>query len=137
MKINGISRWIEFSYKRCPKFYYKCGIIGHRERSCINRSHTSGKAQEEQYGAWMKANGDRIGSSVVKSATNHDHFKQIKRLGSKETRDQTVQIFNEIIEVARMVEKMTNGTSLSMQVSKVKYVMLEEEIRKIKIGRMS
>ncbi|XP_027103144.1 uncharacterized protein [Coffea arabica] len=34
VKVNGALKWLNFRYERCPDFCYKCGMVGHGEKSC-------------------------------------------------------------------------------------------------------
>lgn len=56
VKLNGVAIFAEFRYEKCPDFCYKCGRIGHGEKSCkFDKEHRTG-VKEEQYGAWLRAN---------------------------------------------------------------------------------
>ncbi|XP_071928123.1 uncharacterized protein [Coffea arabica] len=61
VKVNGALKWLNFRYERCLDFYFKCGIVGHGEKSCKAIIQISRGKQEHQYGPWMRAN---IGKSL-------------------------------------------------------------------------
>lgn len=33
VKMNGIMKWIDFHFEKCPDFYYCCGLMGHNEKN--------------------------------------------------------------------------------------------------------
>ena len=55
IEVAGVAKWVQFKYERCPDFCYRCGRIGHSERSCgMGVSGREGK-RDNQYGNWMRA----------------------------------------------------------------------------------
>ena len=54
MKHNGVKVWAEFKYEKCLDFYYKCGIIGHGDKTCNFEEKTGTPLRDGQYGAWLK-----------------------------------------------------------------------------------
>ena len=56
------SRWVEFKYERLPVFCYLCGRLDHDEKECIEwiRRAVPLKAEDKQYGPWLRANPDRL-----------------------------------------------------------------------------
>ncbi|XP_027158430.1 uncharacterized protein LOC113760055 [Coffea eugenioides] len=56
VKVNGALKWLNFRYERCPEFCYKCGVIGHGEKSCKEVIQICKGKQEHQYGPWLRAN---------------------------------------------------------------------------------
>ena len=57
VKMNGVGRWIDFKYEKCPDFCYCCGRMGHNERNCKDKGLYLHK--ESQYGVWLKASGPK------------------------------------------------------------------------------
>ncbi|XP_071933726.1 uncharacterized protein [Coffea arabica] len=55
INFNGKQIWVEFRYEKCPDFCYKCGIIGHGDKTCKTTVEKEQNQREEQYGAWMRA----------------------------------------------------------------------------------
>ncbi|XP_027152214.1 uncharacterized protein LOC113752292 [Coffea eugenioides] len=55
VQLNGTIKWLSFRYERCPDFCYKCGIVGHSERSCKAEVRLGKDKQDNQYGPWMRA----------------------------------------------------------------------------------
>ena len=55
VKVNGILKWLNFRFERCPDFCYKCGVIGHGEKKCKALIQVSKGKQEHQYGPRMRA----------------------------------------------------------------------------------
>ena len=53
VKSNGMVRWIEFKYEKCPDFYFCYGMVGHSERNCGRKGLA--KEREPQYGNWLRA----------------------------------------------------------------------------------
>ena len=56
VKVNGVLKWLNFRYERCPDICYKHGVVGHGEKSCKEVIQISKRKQEHQYGPWMRAN---------------------------------------------------------------------------------
>ncbi|XP_075669675.1 uncharacterized protein LOC142639366 [Castanea sativa] len=61
------SRWVEFKYERLPVFCYLYGRIDHDEKKCIEWLRSAGlmKAEDKQYGPWLRAIPDRLQKSHV------------------------------------------------------------------------
>ncbi|KAK9998771.1 hypothetical protein SO802_018374 [Lithocarpus litseifolius] len=55
-------RWVDFKYERLPIFCYCCGKADHDERDCIQwmQSKETFKAEDKQFGAWLRASPDRL-----------------------------------------------------------------------------
>ncbi|KAL3518801.1 hypothetical protein ACH5RR_021390 [Cinchona calisaya] len=64
-RLEGELRWPNFTYERLPDFCYQCGIIGHFEKSCVQRSTRTSHSDRPQYGSWLKAN---MGSKLLDAA---------------------------------------------------------------------
>ena len=63
VRIGGPSTvWVEFKYERLPIFCYWCGKVDHDERDCMLwiRSKEVLKADEKQYGPWLRAPQERL-----------------------------------------------------------------------------
>ncbi|XP_027071609.1 uncharacterized protein [Coffea arabica] len=78
IKVAGIAKWIQFKYERCPDFCYKCGRIGHSERSCSMVVCGREGQKDNQYEIWMRAgygNGpksvQKTNSSVIFNPQRH------------------------------------------------------------------
>ena len=56
------SCWVSFRYERLPIFCYWCSKLNHDEKDCRIwiRSNRSLQQQDQQYGAWLRANSDRL-----------------------------------------------------------------------------
>nr|XP_027083698.1 uncharacterized protein LOC113705999 [Coffea arabica] len=59
VQIAGSLKWVAFKYERCPDFCYKCGIVGHGERTCKESITVPEGLLENQYGPWMRAGNNR------------------------------------------------------------------------------
>ncbi|XP_027184311.1 uncharacterized protein LOC113782635 [Coffea eugenioides] len=57
VRMNGVMKWIEFRYEKCPDFCYCCGKLGHNEKNCNMKGNYLEK--ETQFGAWMRASNAR------------------------------------------------------------------------------
>lgn len=55
VKMEGITKWAKFRYERCPDFCYRCGRIGHSDKTCQGRDRWQQEHQGNQYGPWMRA----------------------------------------------------------------------------------
>ncbi|KAL0008718.1 hypothetical protein SO802_010220 [Lithocarpus litseifolius] len=55
-------RWVDFKYERLPIFCYWCCKVDHDERDCIQwmRIKEMLKAEDKQFGAWLRASPDRL-----------------------------------------------------------------------------
>ncbi|KAK7828558.1 hypothetical protein CFP56_030115 [Quercus suber] len=55
-------KWVDFRYERLPIFCYWCGKVDHDERDCTQwlRSKESLRAEDKQFGAWLRASQDRL-----------------------------------------------------------------------------
>ena len=53
--------WVDFKYERLPIFCYWCGKVDHDERDCLLwiRSKETLRAEDKQFGPWMRATQDR------------------------------------------------------------------------------
>ena len=54
--------WVEFKYERLPIFCYRCGKVDHDERDCLLwiRSKEILRAEDKQYGPWLRATQERL-----------------------------------------------------------------------------
>ncbi|XP_075674845.1 uncharacterized protein At4g02000-like [Castanea sativa] len=54
--------WVDFKYERLPIFCYWCGLVDHDEKDCMQwmRSKESLRAEDKQYGPWLRAVPDRV-----------------------------------------------------------------------------
>ncbi|KAL3533733.1 hypothetical protein ACH5RR_007254 [Cinchona calisaya] len=80
VRMNGISKWIQFRYERCPNFCYKYGIIGHVERVCPKENSERSKGSRTQFGVWMRA--INLKTTLKKKSLSNNHMRT--RLKSKE-----------------------------------------------------
>ena len=63
VRVGGLSAvWVEFKYERLFIFCYWCGKVDHDERDCMIwiRSKEVIKADEKQYGPWLRASQERL-----------------------------------------------------------------------------
>ena len=74
VKSNGMVKWIEFKYEKCPDFCFCCGRVGHNERSCGRKGLD--KEREPQYGNWLRASYPR--SPNRKSRNGNDHREDVR-----------------------------------------------------------
>ena len=60
---GGESRWIFFKYERLPNFCYRCGMLDHGEKDCLEKKgEEPGRGEQMQYRAWMRGEpGRRLG----------------------------------------------------------------------------
>lgn len=72
----GTLKWVAFKYERCPDFCYKCGIVGHGDRTCKERITIPEGLLENQYGPWMRAG---INKSPAKERVVRDEMVKDKR----------------------------------------------------------
>nr|XP_027088489.1 uncharacterized protein LOC113709831 [Coffea arabica] len=49
VKVAGSTKWASFKYERCPDFCYKCGRIGHSEKTCDKPMLVGGGKRDNQY----------------------------------------------------------------------------------------
>ena len=77
-KINiegGENRWVIFKYERLPNFCYRCGMLDHTSKECLEGPLVN-EGEEEgslQYGAWLR--GDpwkRYGGDTTHSGLGRD-----------------------------------------------------------------
>ena len=54
VKFNGNPIWVDLDIKKCPDFSYKCGIIGHGDKTCKATVENEHNQREDQYGAWKR-----------------------------------------------------------------------------------
>ncbi|XP_075645352.1 uncharacterized protein At4g02000-like [Castanea sativa] len=59
---DALPRWVEFKYERLPIFRYCCGKVDHNERDCVQWiwSKATIKAEDKQFGAWLRASPDHL-----------------------------------------------------------------------------
>ena len=52
---GGERRWVQFKYERLPKFWYRCGLLSHTLKDCLEAGehNTLGEKEELQYRAWL------------------------------------------------------------------------------------
>ncbi|XP_027155881.1 uncharacterized protein LOC113756396 [Coffea eugenioides] len=60
VNVDEVYKWVQFKYERCPDFCYKCGKIGHSDRTCKMHIALSKGQNENQYGPWMRAGGGKL-----------------------------------------------------------------------------
>ena len=55
-------QWVEFKYERLPVFCYLYGKLDHDEKECLVWMRSEGpiRAEEKQYGPWLRATHDRL-----------------------------------------------------------------------------
>ena len=69
---GGESQWIQLRYERLPNFCYRCGILSHALRECLETTDTNGQNEEEhmQYGAWWRGEPGRRGVVELEKQSN-------------------------------------------------------------------
>ncbi|XP_075665851.1 uncharacterized protein At4g02000-like [Castanea sativa] len=68
---GGESRWINFKYERLPNFCYRCGLLDHGIKECLEGPLVNGVVEEGslQYGAWLRGDPwQRFGGDTVKAS---------------------------------------------------------------------
>ncbi|KAL3536911.1 hypothetical protein ACH5RR_000277 [Cinchona calisaya] len=80
-EMEGVSKWIEFKYERCPNFCFKCGIIGHNEKDCFQVTKGMTIRISPQFGNWLKA------SSIKSSVKKTDHIEEPRKLEKDKGRE--------------------------------------------------
>nr|POF21997.1 hypothetical protein CFP56_35538 [Quercus suber] len=78
MWIEGLEvGWIYFQYERLPIFCYRCGILGHNDRECLQRrvGRLSLEEDELQYGHWLRVVAPRKQSqgNIQHNHQSHSH----------------------------------------------------------------
>ncbi|KAL3529295.1 hypothetical protein ACH5RR_008617 [Cinchona calisaya] len=61
--MKGMAKWVQFRYDSCPNFCYKCGRIGHGERTCTYKDNLNKKGSGPQYGVWMSATNQKTSTT--------------------------------------------------------------------------
>lgn len=53
---GGDGRWVYFKYERLPNFYYRCGMLNHGEKDCLEKVflEENGEKGNAQYGPWLR-----------------------------------------------------------------------------------
>lgn len=56
INIGGEGRWVQFKYERLPNFCYRCGLLSHALKDCleVEARNTLSEKEELQYGAWLR-----------------------------------------------------------------------------------
>lgn len=63
---GGEERWIAFKYERFPNFCYRCGLLSHGMRDCLEgRGEVPSKQPVLQYRAWLRSEVPRRGGGDV------------------------------------------------------------------------
>ena len=63
------SRWVYFKYERLPNFCYRCGMLDHGEKECLEQApvEESGEKGNAQYGPWLRGEPGRRANKEVES----------------------------------------------------------------------
>ena len=76
---GGESRWVFFKYERLPNFCYRCGMLDHEEKECVEKSSSGNRDGEGcmQYEAWLRGEPRRwVGKDQGKSEeVNRSDFR--------------------------------------------------------------
>ena len=66
---EGGSRWVYFKYERLPNFCYRCGMVDHGEKECLEQApvEESGEKGNAQYGPWLRGEPGRQASKEMDS----------------------------------------------------------------------
>ncbi|XP_075663231.1 uncharacterized protein LOC142632775 [Castanea sativa] len=75
VRLGGLSpQWVDFKYECFLIFCYWCGMVDHDERDCIQwmRSGETLRAEEKQYGPWLRATPKRLQKPQLRVAIKGD-----------------------------------------------------------------
>ena len=96
--------WVDFRYERLPIFCYWCGMIDHDEKDCMQwmRSKESLKAEDKQYGPWLRATSERVQRPQLVVALKNEGRKEHKAAadGVSMTAEQLVNTGRELMAAA-------------------------------------
>lgn len=73
-------------YERLPIFCYWCGMIDHDETDCMQWMHSkeSLRAEEKQYGLWLRATPDCVQKPQLVIASKYEGRKEYKEKEGEE-----------------------------------------------------
>ena len=93
-------RWVEFKYERLPVFCYFCGKLDHDEKECLEWMRSEGpiRAEEKQYGPWLRATIDRLQKPHVVLGQQYRENASLGRRGARSP-DQNAHLRQQTVAV--------------------------------------
>ena len=89
------SKWIQFKYVQLPSFRYRCGLLNHAIRDCLEPMDTNCQSDEEQLqnGAWLRGEPSRMGGMEMEKQSKSNGLVKgkVSTGGESEKRAETTK----------------------------------------------